>query len=170
MVATPADRALANRYNEVYPNQVWWLIAPFLFLLGVTHYGSVVLRKLFRGKRQPADVEADRRVVRHASSFRRLPITIANAYRVVAFRTTLAVGPFSLNLTEVTLTIVYIVALFVWSFVNSMHHGVTLEHELTASDSHVSRWDEIRARILHGSRGEHRLQSAPACRCPWYQK
>ncbi|KAF9653624.1 hypothetical protein BDM02DRAFT_3086890 [Thelephora ganbajun] len=119
MVATPADRALANRYTEEYAYQVWWLVAPFLFLVGVTHYGSVALRKLFPGRQERTDVEVDGRMIRDAGSFRRLPLAIANAYRVLAFRTTFTVGPFSLNLAEVALTIAYIVALFVWSFINT---------------------------------------------------
>jgi len=135
MVATAADKALASRYNGEYAYQVWWLVAPFLFLVGVTHYGSIGLRKLFLGGKTPADVEADGRIVRRAFSFRRLPFTIVNAYRVVAFRTTLTVGPFNLNLTEVALTIVYIVALFVWSFVNSTHHGI---HSRTNSRSRIA--------------------------------
>ena len=128
MVATAADRAIANHYNEEYAKQVWWLVASFLFLVGITNYGSIALRKLFPGKREPADVEADGRVVRHAASIRRLPLTITNAYRILAFRTTLTVGPFSLNLAEVALTISYIVALFVWSFINSAYCSITLIH------------------------------------------
>jgi heme/copper-type cytochrome/quinol oxidase subunit 2 len=138
MVADAADKALAHQYNEEYAHQVWWLVAPFLFLVGVTYYGSIVLRKLFPGKNKPADVEVDGRLVRRGFSFRRLPLAIANAYRVVAFRTTLTVGPFSLNLAEVAITITYIVALFVWSFINSTYHGIPLIHELTISHSHVS--------------------------------
>lgn len=137
MVATPADRALANQYTEEYTKQVWWLVASFLFLVGTTHYGAIALTKLFPGKKGPADVEADGRVVRHASSFRRLPLAIANAYRVVAFRTTFTVGPINLNLAEVALTIAYIVALFVWSFIRSTHYGGPLIHELTILHSHV---------------------------------
>jgi len=131
MVATKGDKTLANHYNEEYPKQVWWLVAAFLFLVGVTHYGSVARRKLFPGKNEPANVEADGRAVRHAASLRRIPLTIANAYRVVAFRTTFVIGPFSLNLAEVALTVAYIVALFVWSFINSTYRGVPLTHGLT---------------------------------------
>jgi len=130
MVATKADKTLAKHYNQEYPKQVWWLVAAFLFLVGVTHYGSVARRKLFPGK-EPADVGADGRVVRHTASLRRLPLTIANAYRVAAFRTTLVLGPFNLNLAEVALTIAYIVALFVWSFINSTYRGVPPTHGLT---------------------------------------
>lgn len=128
MVATPADRALANHYNEEYAKQVWWLVASFLLLIGITNYGSIALRKLFPGKAQPADVEVDGRVVRHTASIRRLPLAVANAYRVLAFRTTLTAGPFSLNLAEVALTIAYIVALFVWSFINSAYCCIILIH------------------------------------------
>lgn len=168
MVATPADMALANSYAEEYANQVWLLVMPFLFLLGIIHYGSIALRKLFPGKKESADIEADSRGSRRASALRRLPLAIANAYRVVAFRTTFTVGPLSLNLAEVTLTIAYIIALFVWSFINSTHHGILFAHELTISHSYVSRWDKVRTCILCKPRGEHRQRSAPTCRCPWY--
>jgi ferric-chelate reductase len=130
MVATAADKAIANQHNDEYAHQVWWLVAPFLFLIGVTHYGSIALRKFFPGEKKPVDAETDGRVVHHASSFRRLPLTIANAYRVVAFRTPLTIGPFSLNLAELALTITYIAGLYVWSFVNSMYPGVSLTREL----------------------------------------
>ena len=119
MSTTSADGVIANRYNQEYAYQVWGLVAPFLFLVGVAHYGSVALR-LFSGKKEPTDVEADGRVTQHRALVRRLPLVIVNAYRVLAFRTTFTIGPFSLNLAEVALTIVYIVALFVWSFINSM--------------------------------------------------
>ena len=164
------DRALADRYTEDYTKQVWWLVASFLFLVGITHYGSIVLIKVFPGKRIPADVEADGRVVRHASSFRRLPLATANAYRVVAFRTTFTVGPISLNLAEVALTIIYIIALFVWSFINSTHHDTPLIHGLTILGSHIPRWDKVRACILYKPCCEHCLQSAPTRCRPWNQK
>lgn len=138
MSTTAADKALANHYNEEYAKQVWWLVAPFLFLVGVAHYGSVVLRKLSPGKKKPADVEADGRVVRHAPSIKRFPLAIANVYKVLAFRTTLTIGPFSLNLTEAALTIVYIVALFVWTFINSAYCSVTLVYSYINSRSHTA--------------------------------
>jgi len=153
MVATAADKALAHQYNEEYPKQVWWMVACFLFLVGITNYGSIALRKLFRGKRKPADVEADGRIVRHAASIRRLPLAISNAYSVLAFRTTLSVGPFSLNLAEVALTIVYIAALFIWSFINSAYCGITLVHQLTIWHSHVPRRNEAGAYIYHQPHG-----------------
>ncbi|KAF9788128.1 ferric reductase NAD binding domain-containing protein [Thelephora terrestris] len=118
MGTTSADAVLAERYNQEYAYQVWWLIAPFLFLVGLVHYGSVVLR-VITSKKKSADVEVDGQVVRHRASVRRLPLAITNVYRVLAFRTTFTIGPFSLNLAEVALTIAYIVALFVWSFINT---------------------------------------------------
>jgi len=124
MVATAADKALESHYNEEYAYQVWWLVAPFLFLVGATHYGSIALRKLFPGRKGPVDTEADGRMVRRSSSFRRFSFTVVNAYRVVAYRTTLTIGQFNLNLAEVALTIAYIFALFVWSFINSTHPGI----------------------------------------------
>jgi hypothetical protein len=170
MAITQADKALANQRNAEYAYQVWGLVAPVLFLVGVIHYGSFALGMLFPSKRKAADVEADGRVVRHGVSIRRLPLAIVNAYRVLAFRMTLTIGPFSLNLTEVALTIVYIAALFVWTFVNSTYCGIPFIRELKISDSHVSRRDEIRASILYESLGEHCMRPAPTRRRTWHQE
>ena len=121
MGTASADGAIAKRYNQEYAYQVWGFVAPFLFLVGVVHYGPVALRMVFPGKKVPADVEADGRVARRRSSVARLPLAIVNACRVLAFRTTFVIGPSNLNLTEVALTIAYIIVLFVSSFINSTY-------------------------------------------------
>jgi hypothetical protein len=170
MGTTSADSAIANHYNQEYTYQVWGLIAPFLFLVGVVHYGSVALGMLFPGKKKPSDVEADGRVAQHRALIKRLPLAIVNTYRVLAFRTTFAIGPFSLNLSEVALTIAYIVALFVWSFINSTWFCFHLIHQLMTSHSHVSQWNEVCTTILYEPRGIHCLRSTPTRCRPWYQE
>lgn len=135
-VVTP-DKALANHYNEEYPKQLWWFVLSFLLLVGVTNHGTTALRKLSR-KKEPADVEAVGRATQHTVSIRRLLLTIANTYRVLAFRTTLTIGPFSLNFAEVALTVAYIITLFVCSFVNSGYRNIHLMHELTTPYSYIS--------------------------------
>ena len=129
MVTTTADKALANRYNEEYTYKVWWFVVSFLLLVGVTHYASVALRTLALGKKEPTDVEADGRLVRSSASIRRLPLAVVNAYRVLAFRTTFIIGPYSLNLAEVAITVAYIIVLFVLSFINSMCPCSRLIHD-----------------------------------------
>ena len=53
-------------------------------------------------------------------SIRRLPLALLNAYRVIAFRWTLHVGEtLCLNTAEITLTVAYIVYMYVWTFINS---------------------------------------------------
>jgi hypothetical protein len=170
MVYTKADGVIANHYNQEYAYQVWGFVAPLLLLIGFVQYGSVALRMLFPCGGKIADAEADGRVVWRRASIRRLPLAIANAYRVLAFRTTFTIGPFSLNLAEVALTIAYIVVLFVWTFINSTHTGLPLPHKLTISGSHFSRRIEANAAILSGPCGEHRLWSTPARRRPRYQE
>lgn len=164
----PTDGHIANRYNQEYAHQVWGLVAPFLLLVGLTYHGSRALGRLFPRKQGPADVEADRRGVRHHASIRHIPLVITNAYRVLAFRTTFIVGPFSLNLAEVALTVAYIVSLFVWSFINSVYFCFPLIHELTILHSYLSQWNEVRAAILSEPRGKYRLRSAPARCRPWH--
>ena len=113
----------------------------FLLLVGVTNHGTTVLRKLSR-KKEPADVEAVGRASQRAVSIRRLLLTIANTYRVLAFRMTLTIGPFSLNLAEVALTVAYIITLFVCSFINSGYRSIHLTRELTTPYSYISCWEE----------------------------
>ncbi|KAH9944667.1 iron reductase [Amylocystis lapponica] len=72
--------------------------------------------------RGPSTTEAQTNVMHTTRSFslRRLPLAIANAYRVFAFRWTLQVGEsYTLNMAEVFVTCAYIIALFVWAFINT---------------------------------------------------
>jgi ferric-chelate reductase len=45
--------------------------------------------------------------------WRRLPVAAMNAYRVVAFRSTITIGSYTLNIAEIVFTVLYIGALFI---------------------------------------------------------
>ncbi|KAI0644002.1 iron reductase [Trametes meyenii] len=118
------NRAIRAGHNKEYPREVWWLVASFIALVSLVQLASWVISKLSSGPtpapKEGKDAEAGVTVRPRRFSWRRLPLAILNAYRVVAFRWTLQVGQsYTLNFAEVFVTVVYIVALFVWEFVNT---------------------------------------------------
>lgn len=108
----PEDLRLRAIYADAYPHQIWFFVASFIFLVGVCQLASWIIGKLQYRRR------ADRPVA--AGSLSRIPLAIVNLYRVVAFRSTVGIGSYTLNLAEVFCTVAYIVALFTWELVNSM--------------------------------------------------
>ncbi|EGN94560.1 hypothetical protein SERLA73DRAFT_62268 [Serpula lacrymans var. lacrymans S7.3] len=102
----PTDKTLRVERYTLYPEQVWYLFAVFIFVVGV-----------FQTINDPelASTSASRGL-----SLRRIPLALTNAYRVVAFRWTLEIGSsYTLNMAEVFVTIAYIVMLFIWAFINT---------------------------------------------------
>ncbi|KAL1938751.1 hypothetical protein VTO73DRAFT_11354 [Trametes versicolor] len=124
--APPVDpnRAIRGAHNKEYPREVWWFVASFIALVSVCQLVSWAISKLSSGcpvGKQAGDAEtAGQSNPPHRFSWRRVPLAAVNLYRVVAFRWTLEIGQsYTLNLAEVFVTIAYIVALFVWEFVNT---------------------------------------------------
>lgn len=121
------DKPFSKKRNEEYPWQLWWCLAVFFFLVSSLQLASYVCNKIAVGRpkmRGTDDGEASRQPGRPRSvwSLRRIPAAIVNGYRVIAFRWTVDFGcGYVLNVAEVVLTILYIVALFTWSFINSTH-------------------------------------------------
>jgi hypothetical protein len=116
-----------------YPHQVWWFLACLIFLISACQlvsriHGLLSLSSRLHRHKPRNDVESNSTQRNGASSLRRLPIAVLNAYRVIAFRTTLSLGPFSLNLAEAFLTCAYIIALFTWLFINSKSHLTQMDH------------------------------------------
>ncbi|KAG2095871.1 ferric reductase NAD binding domain-containing protein [Suillus discolor] len=86
-----ADIIALVHENDTYPEQVWYTIAAFLFVVGCFQF-----------------------------SLRRIPLAIVNVYRVVAFRWTLEIGKsYTLNMAEVFVTVAYIALLLIYAFVNT---------------------------------------------------
>ncbi|KAI0777446.1 iron reductase [Trametes elegans] len=130
-----SDRAIRVDHNKQYPRQVWWFLASFIFLVAFVQSISWGISRFSRGRissrKQADDTEGGRPSSTRRFSWRRLPLAVLNAYRVVAFRWTLEIGQsYTLNLAEVFVTCAYIVALFTWEFINT----TTLEgHKLDIS-------------------------------------
>ncbi|OJT05986.1 Ferric/cupric reductase transmembrane component 2 [Trametes pubescens] len=124
--APPMDpnRAIRGAHNKQYPREVWWFVASFIALVSICQLVSWGISKLSSGRpvrKQAGDAEtAGRSNSPRRFSWRRVPLAAVNLYRVVAFRWTLEIGQsYTLNLAEVFVTAAYIIALFVWEFVNT---------------------------------------------------
>ncbi|KZT06675.1 iron reductase [Laetiporus sulphureus 93-53] len=120
--AAAQANALKRKYANDYPKQVWYLVACFLFTISLCQFGSWVVSRLSSKKRSSSntDAEAGASIPPKRFSIRNLPAAIVNTYRVMAFRWTLELGSsYTLNLAEVFVTCGYIIALFVWEFVNT---------------------------------------------------
>ena len=113
------DGTLADQRAQLYPTQVWYGIGLFIFIIGVFNWSSVLYSKFSRSRRG-RDMESFATSRSSSVSIRRLPLALLNAYRVIAFRWTLHVGEtLCLNTAEITLTVAYIVYMYVWAFINS---------------------------------------------------
>jgi len=125
MKANP-DRKIYFPRNIGYPKQIWWFLACLIFIVGACQLISRIhglwslSRRRQARKKSPADVESYTGSANGpSSSLYRLLLALINAYRVIAFRTTLTVGPFSISLAEMFLTCAYIIAIFTWLFINT---------------------------------------------------
>ncbi len=121
------DKPFSKKRNEEYPWQLWWCLAVFFFIVSSLQLASYLCNKIAvrRPKTRSTDNgEGPGQPTRPRSvwSLRRIPVAIVNSYRVMAFRWTVDFGRgYVLNVAEVVLTILYIVALLTWSFINSTY-------------------------------------------------
>ena len=113
------DGKLANHRAELYPNEVWYGIGLFLFIIGLFNWSSILYSK-FSVSRQDRDMESLATLRPNSVSFRSLPVALLNAYRVIVFRWSLHIGEtLCLSTAEITLTVAYVVYMYVWAFINS---------------------------------------------------
>lgn len=109
--APSPDGMLSNARVKEYPKQIWYLYAAFIGTVAAIQLLSFIHTKLYwRHSRSSPE---------NRSIIHRLTLAILNGYRILAFRTTLRFGSYSLNLAEVFVTFAYIIALFTWSFINT---------------------------------------------------
>lgn len=107
--------------SKLYPKQTWYCIACFVATVSFFQFGSWVALKL--GTRMRSKSRSDSEGGSHVSpqhfSIRHIPRAIINAYRVMAFRWTISIRGYTLNLAEVFVTCAYIIILFTWNFINT---------------------------------------------------
>lgn len=118
-----ADLTLFEDENTKYPEQVWYTLAAFLFVIGCFQWGLFLHSKFARRGHHEFDEETTTtNGVHQKFSFRRIPLALINFYRVVAFRWTLEIGQsYTLNMAEVFVTVAYIVLLLIYAFINSKY-------------------------------------------------
>ncbi|OAX32513.1 hypothetical protein K503DRAFT_600797, partial [Rhizopogon vinicolor AM-OR11-026] len=118
----PTDKTLRVARNKLYPMQAWYCIGLFIFVVAVFQWTSFFHSKLARKSQTGLNSDPEQAYLhgRRTFSWRRFPLGLANAYRVIAFRWTLQIGnSYTLTMAEVLVTMAYIVFLFVWAFINT---------------------------------------------------
>ncbi|KAG1768915.1 ferric reductase NAD binding domain-containing protein [Suillus placidus] len=125
------DKSLRSTRNNLYPIQAWYCIGLFVFIIATFQWISFLHSKFARRRQTSNASDPEHASVhrRHAFSWRRIPLGLVNAYRVISFRWTLEFGKsYTLNMAEVFVTMTYIIFLFVWTFINTTDlEGYTLD-------------------------------------------
>lgn len=126
--APSPDSLLYSYRNQAYPKQLWYFLASLISFIAVIQFLSFLHAKYPRRRSEVVhNPECSSGAAHRGISLRRIPTALLNSYRVIAFRCTLNIGrSYSLNLAEVFLTAIYIIALFVWAFVNSQYHLLSI--------------------------------------------
>lgn len=107
--------------NVNYSEQVWYILAVVLFVVGCFQWGSFLHSKFARRRHHESDEEmTTANGLRHNFTLRRIPLALINFYRVVAFRWTFEIGQtYTLNMAEVFVTLAYISILLIYTFINT---------------------------------------------------
>ncbi|ESK92511.1 putative iron reductase [Moniliophthora roreri MCA 2997] len=117
------DRTIRIMRTREYPKQIWYFLSCFIALVSFFQAISFLVRRYRRSgtsgvlgdsEKGPREPSSGSRI-----QWRRLPYAVANLYRIVAFRSTVTMGSYSLNLAEVLVTFMYIIALFTWTFIRT---------------------------------------------------
>ncbi|KAJ8584981.1 hypothetical protein M405DRAFT_936300 [Rhizopogon salebrosus TDB-379] len=115
-----ADLTLLVDRNIAYPEQVWYALAVFLFVVGCFQWGLSLHSKFARRRQHESDEETVSNHVHHKFSLRRIPLALINFYRVIAFRWTLEIGQtYTLNMAEIFVTLGYIALLLTYTYINT---------------------------------------------------
>lgn len=108
----------------LHTKYLWWSIASFIALISLVQLISYLHTKITGRRRNSTGRVQDPEQAGSARgrhlSLSRLPVAIINTYRIIAFRCTVGIGSYTLNIAEVFLTVAYIVLLFALAFFNSM--------------------------------------------------
>ncbi|KAI0068942.1 hypothetical protein BV25DRAFT_1817865 [Artomyces pyxidatus] len=123
--SSAADRLLKAEEQRKYVRELWIFLGSVIAALAFVRLCNIILSltrthkpspsspkpmEVEKGSFEPTENGAQRRI-----SWRRLPIALATAFRTVAFRWTIPIGPRSvMSISELTFIIGYIVATFLW--------------------------------------------------------
>ncbi|KAF5361182.1 hypothetical protein D9758_009046 [Tetrapyrgos nigripes] len=104
-----------------YPHYMWFITASFIGLLALCRLISFICSKLFGGRSSHnvhTDPEKDHRDISRKLRVRKLPQALVNLFRIIAFRLTLTIGSFTINITEIVVCALYVAALFTILLIN----------------------------------------------------
>lgn len=124
---SPADRKLKAELQEKYVKELWFFLAAVIALLACIRAGRYICSIIFKPKpldlglsNKNSNIEAIDGGQTGKLSLRRLPAACSSAFRIVAFRYTIPIGPSSVaSISELVFICGYMVAIFVWLLVNS---------------------------------------------------
>ena len=128
-----AELKLKAEQQAEYVKQLWLFLTAVIGLLTVINWSRLLLRTLraSRAQKRRGDNSLESVYVTETVPFpsgatngrlslRRIPQAISSTFRVLAFRTTVPIGPSSvMSVSELTFIIGYVAALLVWLWVNS---------------------------------------------------
>ena len=126
--SSAADRALKAQQQRKYVKELWFFLAAVIAILAVIRVLRFLFSLSFKPLRTERESQQEKRVSaetpwpgHHGRVFwRRFPGACATAFRTVAFRWTIPIGPSSVaSVSELTFIIGYIVAIFIWLLVDS---------------------------------------------------
>ena len=126
---SPADRALKAHQQAEYVKQLWTFLASVVALLTLIRFIRLGLSILLKSRSslQPSSTLTEKPAGESSVpgntgrvSWRRFPYAVATAFRIVAFRLNIPIGPKAYaTISELTFIFGYIIATFVWLFVDS---------------------------------------------------
>ncbi|KII94680.1 hypothetical protein PLICRDRAFT_169410 [Plicaturopsis crispa FD-325 SS-3] len=126
---TAAQRLEKADQQRKYVRELWLFLTAVIALLACVRFARLLLsrwvkptahRQTSTTEKGGADVESGQARRDGRVSLRRLPAATASAFRIVAFRWTVPIGLSSVaSVSELTFIIGYIVAIFVWLFVDT---------------------------------------------------
>ncbi|KAK0454111.1 iron reductase [Desarmillaria tabescens] len=104
--ASNPDRDIRVGRTAAYPKQYWYLIASFIALVSLCR----ILSLAYAYTRRPQG----------RSKVWRLPSTVVNVFRIIAFRWTVPLGrSHVMNLAEIFLGVMYLTAMLTWTLINT---------------------------------------------------
>lgn len=125
--STAADRLIRDRTQSKFVKQVWYLIGGVVALLiciRIARYLHLLLtvpKPAQEKDKETKKVDLERADPRIGKiSVRRLPLAIATAFRIVAFRWTITAGSFMVSsVSEAAFVLGYMASILIWLLVDS---------------------------------------------------
>ena len=124
-----AQKADPNRVVRIwrtdqYPIQQWYMLGIFMFLVTAAYLIQLTyawnVKRLAKNAGQDTKGEVLKATINNKFSLRRIPLAFLNVWRIILYRFTFPLGGGrQMNGAEMIIISSYIVAMFVWTFINS---------------------------------------------------